>query len=82
MMDEDAKEIEKALLELDRMFLKGKEGKIYHLMLDALDKSLIRNVLIITFGNQIKAARLLGINRNTLRAKIKKLGISLNEAKR
>jgi hypothetical protein len=42
MMDEDAKEIEKALLELDRMFLKGKEGKIYHLMLDALDKSLIR----------------------------------------
>jgi len=81
MMDEEAKEIEKALLELDRMLLKGKEGKIYHIMLDALDKSLITNTLLITFGNQIKAARLLGINRNTLRVKIKKLGISLREAK-
>ena len=81
MIDEKAKEIEKALLELDRMFLKEQEGKIYHIMLDALDKSLIKNTLTITFGNQIKAARLLGINRNTLRAKIKKLGISLNEVK-
>jgi DNA-binding protein Fis len=81
MMDEEAREIEKALLELDRMLLKGKEGKIYHIMLDALDKSLITNTLLITFGNQIKAARLLGINRNTLRVKIKKLGISLREAK-
>jgi DNA-binding protein Fis len=51
-------------------------------MLDAMDKSLITNTLVITFGNQIKAARLLGINRNTLRAKIKKLGISIDEVKR
>ena len=82
MMDDEAKAIEKALSELDRIFLKGKEGKIYHIMLDALDKSLITNTLVITFGNQIKAARLLGINRNTLRAKIKKLGISMDEVKR
>jgi DNA-binding protein Fis len=81
MLDEKAKEIERALLELDRLFLKEQEGKIYHIMLDALDKSLIKNTLSVTFGNQIKAARLLGINRNTLRAKIKKLGISLNEVK-
>lgn len=81
MIDEKAKEIEKALLELDRLFLKEQEGTIYHIMLDALDKSLIRNTLSVTFGNQIKAARLLGINRNTLRAKIKRLGISLNEVK-
>ncbi|MDD5505595.1 MAG: helix-turn-helix domain-containing protein [Candidatus Omnitrophica bacterium] len=82
MMDEEAKEIEKALLELDRMLLRGKEGRIYHIMLDALDKSLITNTLLITFGNQIKAARLLGINRNTLRTKIKRLGISLKEVKK
>ena len=81
MIEEKAQEIEKALRELDRMFLKEQEGKIYHIMLDALDKSLIKNTLSITFGNQIKAARLLGINRNTLRAKIKKLGISLSEVK-
>lgn len=81
MLDKKAKEIEKALLELDRLFLKEQEGKIYHIMLDALDKSLIKNTLSVTFGNQIKAARLLGINRNTLRAKIKRLGIALNEVK-
>ncbi len=81
MTDEEAKEIEKALLELDRLFLKGKEGKIYQVMLAALDKSLITNALRITYGNQKRAARLLGINRNTLRAKIKKLGISVQEAK-
>ncbi len=81
MIEKEAKKIEKAFLELDRLFLRGKEGKIYQVMLQALDKSLIMNTLKITFGNQIKAARLLGINRNTLRAKIKKLGISLDEVK-
>jgi DNA-binding protein Fis len=81
MIEEKAKEIEKALLELDRMFLKEQEGKIYHIMLDALDKSLIKNTLSVTFGNQIKAARLLGMNRNTLRAKIRKLGICVDEVK-
>ena len=77
MIDEKAKEIEKALLALDRVFLKGEEGNIYHIMKEALDASLIKNTLNVTFGNQLKAARLLGINRNTLRAKIKKLGINL-----
>jgi len=81
MMDKEAVEIGKAFQELDRVLLRGKEGKIYHIMLNALDKSLIRNTLMITFGNQLKAARLLGINRNTLRAKMKKLGISLSEVK-
>jgi DNA-binding protein Fis len=81
MIDDQAKEIEKAFQELDRIFLKGQEGKIYRIMLDALEKSLIKDTLLVTFGNQIKAARLLGLNRNTLRAKIRKLGISLDEVK-
>lgn len=82
MIEEEARTIEKAFKELDRIFLREQEGKIYHIMLDALDKSLIKNTLALTYGNQIKAARLLGINRNTLRAKMKKLGISPDEGKR
>ena len=74
-MEDEAKEIEKALLDLDRLFLKGKEGRIYQVMLEAMERSLIQNSLKITFGNQLKTAKLLGINRNTIRTKIKKLGI-------
>lgn len=81
MIEKEAEKIEKAFLELDRLFLKGQEGRIYQVMLEALDKSLIVNTLKITFGNQIKAARLLGINRNTLRTKIRKLKISIDEVK-
>ncbi|MDD5348254.1 MAG: helix-turn-helix domain-containing protein [Candidatus Omnitrophica bacterium] len=36
---------------------------------------MIEYVLQQTEGNQLKAARILGLNRNTIRAKIKKLGI-------
>lgn len=81
MIDKEAKEIEKAFLELDKLFLRGKEHRIYQVMLASLDKFLITNSLKITFGNQKRAAKLLGINRNTLRAKIKKLGISVEETK-
>lgn len=80
-MGEEVKDIEKAFSELDYLFLRSKEGRIYHVMIDAVEKSLIVNTLKLTFGNQIKAAKLLGINRNTLRSKIRKLGVSVNETK-
>lgn len=80
-MEDEAKEIGKALLELDRLFLKGKEGRIYHVMLEAMVRSLIQDTLKITFGNQLKAAKLLGINRNTLRSKVRRLGISVDKTK-
>jgi two-component system nitrogen regulation response regulator GlnG len=38
---------------------------------------LINATLAATGGNQIKAANLLGINRNTLRSRIKELGLSV-----
>ncbi|MFC1658561.1 helix-turn-helix domain-containing protein [Candidatus Omnitrophota bacterium] len=54
----------------------------YHSAVEATEKSLIEETLERTFGNQLRAARLLGINRNTIRNKIRKLGIQVKRRKR
>ncbi|MBU1726800.1 MAG: hypothetical protein KJ880_04140 [Candidatus Omnitrophica bacterium] len=54
----------------------GAKGTLYRLVLEAIEKPLIEQVLEQVDGNQLKAAKILGINRNTMRAKIRKLGIS------
>ena len=51
--------------------------EIYRLLLEQVEKPLVETVLRHTEGNQIRAAALLGINRNTLRKKIADLGIDL-----
>jgi len=56
-------------------------GTLYRRILDAVEKPMIEYVLSRTEGNQPKAARLLGINRNTMRAKIRKLSIDTNRWK-
>ncbi|MBT5186077.1 MAG: nitrogen regulation protein NR(I) [Kordiimonadaceae bacterium] len=48
---------------------------LYGRILSELEKPLIELCLEATKGNQIKAAELLGLNRNTLRKKIKELEI-------
>jgi len=48
---------------------------LYDRVIQEVDKPLIEVALMATHGNQIKAADLLGINRNTLRKKIRMLGI-------
>jgi two-component system, NtrC family, nitrogen regulation response regulator GlnG len=50
-------------------------GDIYSMVIQRVEKPLIILVLKKTDGNQVRAAHLLGINRNTLRKKIKELGI-------
>ncbi len=50
---------------------------LYDMVIPEVEKALIVMVMKETKGNQIKAARLLGINRNTLRSKIRKLGIKV-----
>jgi two-component system, NtrC family, nitrogen regulation response regulator GlnG len=49
---------------------------LYQRILREIERPLIQKVLQVTGGNQLKAAEMLGLNRNTLRKKIKELEIS------
>jgi len=49
--------------------------KLYDTVLSEVERSLISLVMKETEGNQLRAAKTLGINRNTLRAKIKEYKI-------
>ena len=69
------------VLELEDSFFREKKGVLYKTVLDAVEKPLIEQTLERTEGNQLMAARILGINRNTIRAKIKKLGIDISRWK-
>lgn len=60
---------------IDRM----ETGDLYSMVLEQIERPLIRFVLEKTRGNQVKAADILGINRNTLRKKIQELGIELRK---
>ncbi|MBF0519985.1 MAG: Fis family transcriptional regulator [Nitrospirae bacterium] len=46
-------------------------GNLYSAIVDEVEKTLISIALKETAGNQLKASRILGINRNTLRTKAK-----------
>ena len=59
-----------------------KDGAVYKTVIEAIEKPLLESILKRTEGNQLKAARILGINRNTIRAKIKKLAIDIEKLKR
>ena len=54
-------------------------GDIYGMVLTQVERPLIRFVLEKTRWNQVRAADLLGINRNTLRKKIHELGIEVKK---
>ncbi|MFQ5575239.1 MAG: helix-turn-helix domain-containing protein, partial [Terriglobia bacterium] len=52
------------------------DRQLYEHILSLAERPLLQAVLERVGGNQIKAAELLGINRNTLRKRMKQLGIS------
>jgi Nif-specific regulatory protein len=56
-----------------------REGEIYQLVIDQIEKALIERALLKCDGVKTKAADFLGINRNTLNKKVKDLGIEAPE---
>lgn len=69
--------IESRLTGFMRNIKRFESFNLYDMVIPEVEKALILMVLKETGGNQIKASMLLGINRNTLRSKIRKLGIKV-----
>jgi len=55
----------------------GELNNLYAMVLEQVERPLINIILQQTRGNQVRSAEILGINRNTLRKKIKELRICL-----
>jgi two-component system nitrogen regulation response regulator GlnG len=62
--------------EIEKAIEQGGDA-VYRELLERVERPLIEAALLRTEGNQIRAARVLGINRNTLRKKISDLCISV-----
>jgi len=59
----------------------GSAKNLHPILISAVERPLITSVLQETRGNQIQAASLLGLNRNTLRKKITDLHIPVKRAR-
>ena len=64
-----------ALPTLVREMAVSENGKLYRTVMARVELPLLRQALELAGGNQLKAARLLGINRNTLRKRLRTLGL-------
>ncbi len=62
-------------------FLTLEKGEVYRHVIGVAEKALIEKALERSYGNQIIAAKILGINRNTLRTKIRRLHIDVGSFK-
>ena len=52
-----------------------KPTAIYEMVINTLEKPLLLYIMNKTEGNQSKAAKMLGLNRNTLRKKLKQYNL-------
>jgi len=73
--------VEKKIGDFVRAMNVGSGKNLYPTLMRAVERPLIELALRETHGNQVKAALLLGLNRNTLRKKISEFKISVSQAK-
>jgi two-component system, NtrC family, nitrogen regulation response regulator GlnG len=63
---------------IDGLLRKG-ERDVYARVLEAVERLLLARVLRETHGHQAQASEILGINRTTLRAKLRALGLAVDK---
>lgn len=56
--------------------LATRPGRVHREAMARVERPLLAHVLAVTGGNQLRAARLLGLNRNTLRKRCRALGVA------
>jgi two-component system nitrogen regulation response regulator GlnG len=69
--------LEERVRDAVRALLADDEDDLHRKLLERVERPLLEAVLAHTGGNQLRAAAVLGINRNTLRKKISELGIAM-----
>ena len=72
LKDEVRKALNRYFNQLDQ---KNTPINVYRLVLNEVEPPLLRSVMQFSNNNQSKAAKILGINRTTLRTKLKKYNI-------
>lgn len=65
--------LEKFFVDLDG----HRPAEIYQMVMGEVEPAMLQTVLNFTQGNQTRAAEILGINRTTLRKKLRQYGLEL-----
>ena len=73
--NEICRSVEKSLDEYFRKLDGEPPHGIYDMVINHVERAVIQSVMVRTGGNQTQAADMLGMNRNTLRAKLTKYDI-------
>jgi Fis family transcriptional regulator len=70
--NEICRSVERSLDEYFRRLEGEAPSGVYDMVIGHVERAMLRNVMGRANGNQTQAAELLGVNRNTLRAKLAK----------
>jgi len=74
-MDAAARALTKAIQTLAEHLTATRPGSVYRDLLGLVEGPLLAHMLRLAGGNQVQAARLLGVNRNTLHKRGRQLGL-------
>lgn len=67
---------------IDERFYAVDGGRIYSNIISEIEKIVIIKALELSYGNQIRASRMLGLHRNTLSSKVRKFNIDVGRFKK